>query len=1059
MKINNTLKNEKKTNLVKFAIILILFSVLTLPQVTNALDFKEIEDYKITELQTINISLIATNTVSNTTFTKNTTKGTIIILNSSSAIFSWTPNLGDSQIYTIEFTASDSNESKTQETTITVTQQANPPQIISKTSDSTSHNQIITLEVQTDISATCKYSTGDSSYENMPYTFYQKNTQKTVHAGSTPSFSEGEHNIYIRCKGEQNNYMTTSEVINLNINLRPSASISMSPPPPLKDERAKISLTISEELLDKPELYYYFDDDQAKKPITLVGSGKFWEGYIIIRSTDVQRIGAFTFKGTDLTNLEGTEITSGEIFLVDSQRPDKVRSVKAAINSNSVNLEWEYDDEEADNIKEYRIYRKEGFGGTDYVDYYDSTTKSYYYDDDVDYNKAYYYKISAVDEAENEGELSQEIFLTYKPEIEQDKTTTQTAEGIIKTKETKLSDKLMYELEIKKAIIDKAVIDVQEIEKRISKATGLDKLDAIQSTSLLSIVTSQKNKIETLNKEFASLANYDLSSSEFKTATETILGKVGEEIKNTPTDIIIVDSSEYQELISDESTSELIRTYLEETQETVDDKELKNSIKENQKLQDQLTVSVKIIQSKILYPESEEEWLTIKKTINSNEAIQNVKIIESIPKSVVKIEDISFGEKPDLLNDANICSWDIPSLTKKSVIYSFKKKSLNLLDAKQSKTVIFKIKESDTEQNAITGLATGDENTNAQNSPLWIPVIVGIIIITGLIAYYFYSSEDKNIEKHGFLSKGLISLRRKDAGRASIIPKDDSHKIIKFDNDLTNKQQLPAVGNYGQNLPNELPSDTRLKQYEHPEENVQNKNPAQDALAQNFLNDSAIEEDSLERNDSQIREIQKENFEREQQEYKHNLEERSSNYNRRTINEANQADVVDAEIEDAYERLSRFKDEWEYNPDLSIDKLHAIQKKTSMLRNLLDDIEEKNLEVYTDNTKRALKEALRFMNKKERENVIGAVERKSILDKRVPEQNAFVLKDGVKLRSLRDLKDHLSFMNDDVYNYHVTDSKNDFSSWVKDVLIQDDIAQEISNLHSKKIMYDYLSRI
>jgi hypothetical protein len=47
------------------------------------------------------------------------------------------------------------------------------------------------------------------------------------------------------------------------------------------------------------------------------------------------------------------------------------------------------------------------------------------------------------------------------------------------------------------------------------------------------------------------------------------------------------------------------------------------------------------------------------------------------------------------------------------------------------------------------------------------------------------------------------------------------------------------------------------------------------------------------------------------------------------------------------------------------------------------------------------------------------------------EHHDFVLKNGTKLHSLKDLYGELSTMTDDTFNHHVSEIKNDFASWIE----------------------------
>lgn len=61
----------------------------------------------------------------------------------------------------------------------------------------------------------------------------------------------------------------------------------------------------------------------------------------------------------------------------------------------------------------------------------------------------------------------------------------------------------------------------------------------------------------------------------------------------------------------------------------------------------------------------------------------------------------------------------------------------------------------------------------------------------------------------------------------------------------------------------------------------------------------------------------------------------------------------------------------------------------------------------------------------------------------------FGLCDGTRLNNLHDLARTLEFMDDHTYNYHVNDSKNDFSNWVKEVLGISDLAENLDKAKNK----------
>ncbi len=67
----------------------------------------------------------------------------------------------------------------------------------------------------------------------------------------------------------------------------------------------------------------------------------------------------------------------------------------------------------------------------------------------------------------------------------------------------------------------------------------------------------------------------------------------------------------------------------------------------------------------------------------------------------------------------------------------------------------------------------------------------------------------------------------------------------------------------------------------------------------------------------------------------------------------------------------------------------------------------------------------------------------------VPPSKSFWLCTNDYLRSLNTLAQALEESSDDVFRYHVDKYKNDFSTWVKDVIDDKDLAREISRIKTR----------
>jgi len=69
---------------------------------------------------------------------------------------------------------------------------------------------------------------------------------------------------------------------------------------------------------------------------------------------------------------------------------------------------------------------------------------------------------------------------------------------------------------------------------------------------------------------------------------------------------------------------------------------------------------------------------------------------------------------------------------------------------------------------------------------------------------------------------------------------------------------------------------------------------------------------------------------------------------------------------------------------------------------------------------------------------------------KVPEDKAFWCHDGAVLRDMRELKEALAAMSDQTYAYHSNAIKNDFSHWVRDIIGDDKLANDMESAASRE---------
>jgi hypothetical protein len=66
-----------------------------------------------------------------------------------------------------------------------------------------------------------------------------------------------------------------------------------------------------------------------------------------------------------------------------------------------------------------------------------------------------------------------------------------------------------------------------------------------------------------------------------------------------------------------------------------------------------------------------------------------------------------------------------------------------------------------------------------------------------------------------------------------------------------------------------------------------------------------------------------------------------------------------------------------------------------------------------------------------------------------PQEMEFYLSDGRRLKSVFELVDALEHMSEDMFKEHVNEMKNDFSSWMKDVFKEPNVAKEMKKIQDR----------
>jgi hypothetical protein len=112
----------------------------------------------------------------------------------------------------------------------------------------------------------------------------------------------------------------------------------------------------------------------------------------------------------------------------------------------------------------------------------------------------------------------------------------------------------------------------------------------------------------------------------------------------------------------------------------------------------------------------------------------------------------------------------------------------------------------------------------------------------------------------------------------------------------------------------------------------------------------------------------------------------------------------------------------------------------------------------------ALEADLKFLHEREREIQSKVEELKLIsnelnLYKEIKPNEYFYMHNGVVLKSLHDLIDALEVVDDDTFNFHVSEHKNDFAKWVAQVFKDNHLAGRLQQSKSRAEMIEVIEKI
>ncbi len=409
------------------------------------------------------------------------------------------------------------------------------PSIVSSLSLLDKAEGIVLINATTDEFSECRAGPAKGPFDSLPW---RMEGEMLRHSYET-TLNEGWHTITVKCRDSAKN--TGERTLETEINLGIKADISilrddggavpmeMTGEEVLKEGVYLVKVETNKDVRETPILMYSIDGRNYKQ-VALAGNGKEWHGFLIVNTPGVEAAAVFSLRAKGTHGEESTTITSGRVFLIDTKKPPEPDAVYINLENRTPVLRWHQEGE----YSRFRIYRS-GEKYVTYANYYTTTGKSGFRDVNVSPG-SYYYRISTVDDAGNEGALSSEVSVN----VGADKNGAGKKNGAEKTAQgneiSSVKDEISSTLSLIRESREKIKLLPLSREQGIFAVLGIDK-------------TFSQN-IEEMNRISELVNGLSLNQSEdaIKRYLDGINLRIKKVLMTTPRMVSVEDKSEYTEL-------------------------------------------------------------------------------------------------------------------------------------------------------------------------------------------------------------------------------------------------------------------------------------------------------------------------------------------------------------------------------------------------------------------------------------------------------------------------------------------------------------------------------
>jgi len=589
-------------------------------------------------------------------------------------------------------------------------------------------DRAVILRATTNELATCRFDTVAAPYAALREQLGAPNS--LVHETAL-SLEEGTYIYHVSCADVRGNAASTATT-QFTVRHAPTAIVSVEGENPHAAGTYKVTLTVSEPLVGMPTLTLVNQGGGSQSISLNEAEPARYVGYLIVDDAAGEQVGSFSFRGVDRDGLEGSRITRAELFIVDTVKPQQVKTFHAVNASGAVSLSWYYD-LESDIV--FNLYRS-AEQGVDYTDFLASTTGNSFTDAAVQDAVTYYYRIAPVDQAGNVGPLSAEEYASPAAALYDEQEV-----GAL------LTPVLQVALDNRLRMNDERLLTAKRAMQDLQAVSDPAIVSIIAEFSLLEDAQRAITTFTAAQQRLESLRTIQLTREEFDARVSEIQRTADEAFATLPVAVSISDATSFDELTEDVAVSSALETVLSGT--TTSAQEREQWLTDALALRDRARIETTVTHISIAFADGlSQPYTLVRKSVVLDQPLENGLLIETIPKSVAaRAADIRFlGEQPVVLEQDPIVQYSFSPLSSQEISYAVKGRFDETEVRKSRLVVLERQQESATAESSSAADGSTGDHTALTGSALAattdgfsgqsILFLLGIIIVAGLLVYY-----------------------------------------------------------------------------------------------------------------------------------------------------------------------------------------------------------------------------------------------------------------------------------------------------------------------------------